>query len=109
VIANAVTNLFEASQCREVRDGVGEDCKAFHSEPGGQTRHVLLRDTDVQILAGKALGEIRKDAEAEVASEEHHTPISGSNLCEGLNERVSHALASSSASAASNSCPRAVR
>jgi hypothetical protein len=109
VVADVVSDLLQAAQCREVADGIGKNRVALQRKAGSQARHVLLGDADVKKLPGEAGPVPVEDLKAQVASQEEEFRVLWREFGQGVNESVSHEWASSSASAASNSAPRGMR
>ncbi|MPM49287.1 hypothetical protein SDC9_96016 [bioreactor metagenome] len=57
VIADVVANLFQAAQCRKIRNRIGDRDVARHRHAAGDTGHVLFGDAAVDETVGKLRGE----------------------------------------------------
>jgi hypothetical protein len=64
VIANIVSDLFEAAESWKVSDGISENSMTLERKACGKAGHVLLGDTDIENLPGIASDEIVQDSEA---------------------------------------------
>ncbi len=76
---------------------------AFERKSGGESGHVLLRDSDVQELTWELGGELVQNTKAEIAGEQQKLRVLRSELGKHTDKSISHCWPSSSASAASNS------
>ena len=102
--------LFEASAANVDRKlPAGEHDVPGQSKPGGDTRQVLLRDTDIVELTRMLRAELVEHGEPQVPGQQHDPRVLVRSLHQAVNERGSHAERSSSASARSYSSPFGVR
>ena len=109
VIADVISHLLQATQGGKVADAVGEHDVPGQSKPGGDTRQVLLRDTDIVELTRMLRAELVEHGEPQVPGQQHDPRVLVRSLHQAVNERGSHAERSSSASARSYSSPFGVR
>src|SRR5947209_4421383 len=66
VVADIVAYLLETAERWKIADGIREYSVALKSQTGGEARHVLLSNADVEELARVASDEIVQDTKAEI-------------------------------------------
>jgi hypothetical protein len=67
MVGDIVSNLFESTKGREVRDGINKHLLACRGDTGRHAQHVLLRDPCIEKPSGKFFGKWLNYAEPEVA------------------------------------------
>ncbi len=70
VIANVVSNVFEAAQCWEISDGIGKRNLATESHACGQAGHVLFGNAGVEELLGELFHKRGDDAKSQIADDQ---------------------------------------
>lgn len=90
VIRNAISDLFETTQRREISDRIRENRFALERHARRNRRHVLLRDARVDELIGMFFSKAVEHAEAEIARQQKNVPIRRSQPVESIDERIPH-------------------
>jgi hypothetical protein len=85
-----IANEFVGAEGNEGGHRVDERHKARFGEAGGETKHVLLGDTDVEESLRETIGERLDHREAEIARQQQNPLIVFGEIDERTNERAPH-------------------